>query len=164
MSSRDYGVCSKRWTGWPPLSRDLAGQRVKIGFGLKEDSPGVYTCMTPKKLGTVLVTALLCVGPLGCKRPSMAVRENHPANSSPHDGNEWLTWPGNERDHFVAAYIDGYEEGVHNACAAADHTLDLKTNHSYDHARDEIVLPSGVCGKAQLITQGSNQTPQVIQT
>ena len=103
--------------------------------------------MTPKKLGTVLVTALVCVAPLSCKRPSSAEPENRPAISTRHDGNEWLAWPDNERVHFVAAYIDGYDGGVHNACAAVDHTLDLKANHSYDHTKDEIVLPSGVCWK-----------------
>jgi len=105
----------------------------------------------------------MCVALFGCKNPTIE-HENQPGTSSRHDGKQWLAWPGRERVHFVAAYIDGYESGVHNACEGADHTLDLKSNHTYDHARDEIVLPSGVCGKAQLITQGSNQTPQVIQT
>ncbi|HTB97321.1 MAG TPA: hypothetical protein VK716_09960 [Terracidiphilus sp.] len=47
----------------------------------------------------------------------------------------------------MAAYIDGYEEGIRNACAAAEHTLALKANQAYDHSKDEIVLPSGVCWK-----------------
>jgi len=108
-------------------------------------------------------TAFMCVALFGCKNPTIE-HENQPGTSSRHDGKQWLAWPGRERVHFVAAYIDGYESGVHNACEGADHTLDLKSNHTYDHARDEIVLPSGVCGQAKLITQGSNQTPQVIQT
>jgi len=100
--------------------------------------------MAVEKLGALVVIAFVCLAHLGCKR---AERESRPTDSLRHNGQEWLAWSHSEQVHFVAAYIDGYEEGVQNACAAADRRLDLKANRSYDHAKNEIVLPSGVCWK-----------------
>jgi len=97
-----------------------------------------------EKLGALVVIAFVCLAPLGCKK---AERESESTGTLRHKGQEWLVWSRSERVHFIAAYIDGYEEGVHNACAAADGLLDLKASRSYDHAKDEIVLPSGVCWK-----------------
>jgi hypothetical protein len=82
--------------------------------------------MAMRNLGALVVTAFLCVVPLGCKRST--VQENQPAISSRHDGTQWLAWSNRERVQFVAAYVDGYEMGVHNACDTADHLLDLKAN------------------------------------
>jgi hypothetical protein len=100
--------------------------------------------MAMQKLGALVVAAFVCVTPLGCKRQT-AKHENQSVISSRHDGKVWLDWSDHERVHFIAAYIDGYEMGVHNACSAVDQLLDLKTNHTYAHSKDEIVLPSGVC-------------------
>ena len=102
--------------------------------------------MAMQKIGALVVTAFVCVAPLGCNRPTME-HQNQTADTLRHDGKQWLAWQGHERVHFIAAFIDGYESGVHNACASADHLLDLKANHTYNHANDEIVLPSGVCWK-----------------
>ena len=102
--------------------------------------------MAVQKLAAMVLTAFVCVAPLGCKRQTVD-HENQAATASRHDGTQWLAWSNRERVWFVAAYIDGYEMGVHNACESADHLLDLKANRTYDHTKDEIVVPSGVCEK-----------------
>lgn len=97
----------------------------------------------------LLVTASICVAPLGCKRATVAQLEDESAKASRHNGNgrQWLAWNSYDRDDFVSAYIDGYNSGVHDGCAATDHLLDLKPGRTYQHDKDEIVLPSGVCRK-----------------
>jgi hypothetical protein len=103
--------------------------------------------MALQKLGSLVLTAIVCVAPLGCKS-SLVEHKSQRAATSRHNGVQWLAWSDHERIQFVAAYIDGYETGAHDACASAGDLLDLKANHNYEHAPDEIVLPSGVCRKA----------------
>lgn len=97
------------------------------------------------KFGIWSISVILSIALLGCK--TVAGQREQQTISVGHAGQEWLAWPGRARVLFVAAYIDGYQEGIHNACESADRLLDLKTNKPYDHAKDEIVLPSGVCQK-----------------
>ena len=97
------------------------------------------------KHGILSISLMLSIALLGCK--TIAVQREQLATSVGHAGQEWLAWPSRVRVLFVAAYIDGYQEGVHNACDSTDRLLDLKANKPYDHAKDEIVFPSGVCQK-----------------
>ena len=117
--------------------------------------------MTPQRLGMLLVTASMCIAPLGCSRGHTVQRENHFAGASRHNGKQWLAWDSHDRDDFVSAYIDGYEFGVDDACDVTDRLLDFKPGHIYEHAKDEIVLPSGVCrqgsphySKARFVSNG----------
>jgi hypothetical protein len=104
--------------------------------------------MKPNELGLLFVTALICFAPLGCQKSAVIQLENHITHdASRHNGKQWLAWNSYERDDFVSAYIDGYESGVHESCAVTDRLLDLKPGRTYEHAKDEIVLPSGVCSK-----------------
>ena len=96
-------------------------------------------------MAVFLVTALMCIA-LGCKK-SDVIQRNHFAGESRHNGKQWLAWDSRDRDDFVDAYIDGYEFGVHDACEATDRQLDLKPGRTYEHDKDEIVLPSGICRK-----------------
>ena len=89
----------------------------------------------------------MCIAPLGCSRGHTVQRENHFAGASRHNGKQWLAWSSYNRDDFVSAYIDGYNSGVHDGCAVTDRLLDLKPGRTYEHDKDEIVLPSGVCWK-----------------
>jgi hypothetical protein len=100
--------------------------------------------MAMQKLGALVLAAFVCAAPLGCKRPTIN-HDSERTGTSRHSGEQWLVWSDHERIQFVAAYIDGYETGIHNACESAGQLLDLKANHPYEHANDEIVLPSGVC-------------------
>jgi hypothetical protein len=103
--------------------------------------------MASYKVGTLLVAALMCVTLLGCKRAPAIQRESHLEGTARHNGKQWLAWDVYERDDFISAYIDGYQFGVLDACDVTDRLLDLKPSRTYEHAKDEIVLPSGVCRK-----------------
>jgi hypothetical protein len=86
----------------------------------------------------LLFTSLI----IGCKL-------NHSADSQLHarrePGEKWLTWSGNQRDVFMAAYIDGYRAGINNACLATDQSLELKVAAASKIGAGNINLPSSVC-------------------
>lgn len=62
-----------------------------------------------------------------------------------YNGVQWLGWSEDKRDLFVFAFIDGYKQGVSEACRAGDKLFDFKNGVVPAHGKDEIPFPSGVC-------------------
>jgi len=67
------------------------------------------------------------------------------ANPPRYSGAQWLGWSSLTRDVFVFAFIDGYKQGVSDACRAGDRLFDFKNGVVPDHSKDEIPSPSTLC-------------------
>lgn len=79
---------------------------------------------------------------LGCNAQALSSATATPPRFS---GAQWLGWSGLTRDIFVFAFIDGYKQGVSDACRTGDRLFDFKNGVIPAHSKDEIPSPSTQC-------------------
>ena len=95
--------------------------------------------MTHKAL---MLSGLLLSSLAGCKsRPSGRELMDLYA----HPGRQWLSWTTAEREYFVYGFVQGYGEGVNQACSAADKLFEKDVPHLFGYDHVASTFPSERC-------------------